>query len=176
MKNKHKQFANEWRIIEKLFATFILLLILLFNIQDDTYAMYDQLHASQGNVARLRARLHTLKEKNKELRDNPDLSQYELEMRSRTAIVTAYTSRIEETDDSPCISADNTNICEVDYCVVAHNYLPFDTKINLEGIGECVVKDRMNSRYSHEHMDIYFGNDLEGAKQFGVKELKYTID
>jgi 3D (Asp-Asp-Asp) domain-containing protein len=90
--------------------------------------------------------------------------------------MSAYTSRIEETDESPCISADGTNICEYDGCVVASNDYALGTKIVVEGFGECEVKDRMNSRYTGQgNMDIYFGMDLKGALEFGRKKIKIAI-
>ena len=88
------------------------------------------------------------------------------------AEVSAYTSRTEETDGSPCISADNTNICEYKGCVIASNDYPLGSKIELEGVGECIVKDRMNSRYTGTgNMDLYMGMDLEKALAFGRKKV-----
>lgn len=90
--------------------------------------------------------------------------------------MSAYTSRIEETDDSPCISADGTNICEYDGCVVASNDYPLGTVINVEGFGMCEVRDRMNARYtSTGNMDIYFGMDLDGALAFGRKNVNIQV-
>lgn len=90
--------------------------------------------------------------------------------------MSAYTSRVEETDETPCISADGTNICEYDGCVVASNDYSFGTKVIVDGFGECEVKDRMNSRYTGTgNMDIYFGKDLEGALSFGRKQVKIQI-
>ncbi len=90
--------------------------------------------------------------------------------------MSAYTSRPQETDNSPCISADNTNICEYDGCVVASNDYEFGTIIDVEGFGFCEVKDRMNSRYtSTGNMDIYFGMDLDGALKFGRKHVNIKI-
>lgn len=93
-----------------------------------------------------------------------------------TAEMSAYTSRIEETDGSPCVGADNTNICEFSGCAVATNDYKFGTKIEIEGLGICVVKDVMAKRYTGTgNMDIYFGMDLKGAKKFGRKNLRYRI-
>lgn len=90
--------------------------------------------------------------------------------------MSAYTSRVEETDSSPCISADGTNICEYDGCVVASNDYEFGTKVVIDGFGECEVKDRMNSRYNGTgNMDIYFKMDLKGALEFGRKHVKVAI-
>lgn len=92
------------------------------------------------------------------------------------AEMSAYTSRIEETDASPCIGADNTNICEFSGCAVATNDYPFGTKIEIEDLGICVVKDVMAKRYTGTgNMDVYFGMDLKGAKKFGRKNLNYRI-
>ncbi len=90
--------------------------------------------------------------------------------------MSAYTSRVEETDSSPCISADGTNICEYDGCVVASNDFEFGTKVVVDGFGECEVKDRMNSRYNGTgNMDIYFKMDLQGALEFGRRQVKIEI-
>jgi 3D (Asp-Asp-Asp) domain-containing protein len=94
----------------------------------------------------------------------------------RIVSMSAYTSRVQETDSTPCISADGTNICKYNGCVVASNDYPFDTVIIVEGFGECMVKDRMSSRYTGTgNMDLYFGKDLEGALEFGRKNLKVKI-
>ena len=93
-----------------------------------------------------------------------------------TVSMSAYTSRVKETDSTPCISADGTNICKYDGCVVASNDYPFDTVLLIEGFGECIVKDRMSSRYTGTgNMDIYFGKDLKGALQFGRQNLKVRV-
>jgi len=94
--------------------------------------------------------------------------------------MSAYTSRVAETDNSPCISADGTNICEYDGCVVASNDYAFGTVIDVEGFGLCEVRDRMNSRYAFEktgkyNMDVYMKYDLEKALKFGRKNVKITI-
>lgn len=94
----------------------------------------------------------------------------------KTVEMSAYTSRVEETDETPCISADGTNICEYEGCVVASNDYKFGTKIIVDGFGECEVKDRMNSRYTGTgNMDIYFGEDLKGALTFGRRHVKIQI-
>lgn len=96
--------------------------------------------------------------------------------------VTMFTSRVEETDSTPCISANNTNICEgikkgINYC--ASNFYKFGTMLNVAGLGDCVVVDRMNSRYTNR-IDWYAGegqDSLNRALKFGrqkllVRELK----
>mgnify|MGYP001562306855 CR=1 FL=1 len=89
-------------------------------------------------------------------------------------IITGYTSSVNETDSSPCISADNTNICKVNYNVCASNFVPFNTKLKIEGLGICVVKDRINKKYN-DRVDWYFGKDKNKAIRFGKKYLKVEV-
>ena len=110
--------------------------------------------------------------------DLPSMQEHALApvVKEKVVSMTAYTSRVKETDSTPCISADGTNICKYDGCVVASNDYPFDTVVNIEGVGECIVKDRMSSRFTGKSsMDLYFGHDLEGAMEFGRKKMKVTI-
>ena len=109
----------------------------------------------------------------------PSMKNYTLWTRpveEKVVSMSAYTSREEETDSTPCISADGTNICQYNGCIVASNDYPFDTVVFIEGLGECVVKDRMSSRYTGTgNMDLYFGEDLEGAIEFGRQNMKIKI-
>ncbi|MHC1728083.1 MAG: hypothetical protein AB9866_19120 [Syntrophobacteraceae bacterium] len=94
---------------------------------------------------------------------------------AKTGVFSAYTSRIEETDGDPYITADGTDLKQVFSCVVANNSLKMGSRIEVEGVGVCEVHDRKNARYSGEYFDLYFGNDVKRALEFGKKELKYTI-
>lgn len=96
-------------------------------------------------------------------------------LRSKTATFTAYNTVEGQTDLSPCIGADGTDLCEYDGCVVAQNGVPFGTKIEVEGFGICVVKDRKASRYDSSWIDICFKHDVKGALAFGKKQLTYKI-
>lgn len=95
----------------------------------------------------------------------------------KVAKVTAYNSVPEQTDATPCISADGTNICEFDGCVVAQNGAKFGTKVEIDGIGICTVHDRKNSRYDSAWIDYYMGGrEMVGAAlKFGTKDLKYRV-
>jgi 3D (Asp-Asp-Asp) domain-containing protein len=76
---------------------------------------------------------------------------------------------------NPHITADGTDLRKETCCVVANNSLRFGTKIDIEGIGTCVVKDRMNPLYASKHkFDLHVGS-LAYAKTFGVKKLRYSI-
>lgn len=115
---------------------------------------------------------------------NPDIP---LELPDKIAIATrisAYTSSPDETDDSPCISADNSNICTIKDNVVAVNGLPFGTKIKIPelfGDKTFVVHDRMNRRYSCKlpgpcQMDIYFKTGGKTAAfKFGIRSSAIHI-
>jgi len=85
--------------------------------------------------------------------------------------ITMYNSLPEQTDGSPCIAAFGDNICEVDYNVCATNAFPKNTKLKVKGLGECIVKDRMNSRYA-ERIDWYAGMDRDRAVKFGLQRLE----
>ncbi len=93
---------------------------------------------------------------------------------NKSGSFSAYTCRPCETGRHPFITADGTDLRKVDYCVVANNYLKFNTAIEIESVGTCLVKDRMG-RGGRGKFDICFGNDLKLAKRFGVKRLKYRV-
>lgn len=67
-------------------------------------------------------------------------------------LITAY-------EDTGCACA-NGNYPSVGY-TVAHNTLPFGTKIYIEDVGERVVEDRGPSRFGSEWCDIYLGDSGE---------------
>lgn len=92
------------------------------------------------------------------------------------AEVTAYTSRVQETDGSPYITADGTNLKEIYECTIASNDYDFGTRIAIDTLGICEVRDRMNSRYTGQNkMDVYMGNDVTRAKEFGRRELAFKV-
>jgi len=87
--------------------------------------------------------------------------------------VSAYTSRVEECDSTPFITASNTHVRDG---IVATNQLPFGTRIKMPEIyGDKVfiVEDRMNTRYKN-NMDIWM-DDLSAARHFGRKTVKIEI-
>lgn len=90
-----------------------------------------------------------------------------------TVLITAYTSRPEETDDTPFITASGKR---VKLGIVASNFLPLGTKIKIPQLfGDQVfyVEDRMNPCYK-DRIDIWLPS-LEKAKRFGVKKAKVLI-
>ena len=87
--------------------------------------------------------------------------------------VTAYSSREEETDDTPFITASGTLVRQG---VVAANWLPIGTKVKLpELFGEqvFVVEDRMNKKHN-DKLDIWFPT-TEEALRFGTQVTRVEV-
>lgn len=85
------------------------------------------------------------------------------------AIITAYTSTPDQTDDTPFIAATGKRVYDG---MIAANGLPFGTKIKIPSLyGEKIftVDDRMNSRYGLGRMDIWLDTSRSEAMQFGLK-------
>jgi len=92
-------------------------------------------------------------------------------VRTINTIITAYSSTVGQTDDSPFITASNKDVRDG---IVANNYLPFGTQIRIpELYGEkiFVVEDRMSRRKGDYHFDVWF-SDYNQALTFGA-ELTY---
>ena len=102
------------------------------------------------------------------------LARNELSLRRSVAvIITGYSSTVDQTDDTPYITAWNTKTRPG---VVAANWLPFGTNIRIpELFGDrvFVVEDRMHRRNSHK-LDIWF-QSREEALRFGVKRARVEI-
>ena len=85
-------------------------------------------------------------------------------------IITAYTSSVEETDDTPFITASNETVRDG---IVANNCLPFGTEVVIDGkVYE--VQDRMNSRYGCEWFDIWM-TEKAAALEWGVRDRHVVI-
>jgi len=88
-------------------------------------------------------------------------------------VVTAYSSTPEETDDTPFITANGT---QVSFGIVATNFLPFGTKIRIPSVyGEKIftVQDRMHPRKNFQ-IDVWFP-DYWSAKEFGAKYTEIEV-
>ncbi len=95
-----------------------------------------------------------------------EAQKYEFE-----AEVSAYNAEEAQTDDSPFIMANNQKVHEK---AVANNCLPFGTKIEIEGMGEYIVSDRMNTRYGCQNFDVFMWDKNE-ALAFGRQAKNYRI-
>ena len=95
-------------------------------------------------------------------------------VRKLPVIVTAYSSSVWETDDSPYITAAGTWVRDG---IIANNLLPFGTKVRMPEIyGDkiFVVEDRMNWKKGYYHIDIWFASYWE-AKNFGAKRTYIEV-
>ena len=83
-----------------------------------------------------------------------------------------------QTDASPCTAANGENIClalDLGYKRCAANFVPFGTILEVSGYGQCMVTDRMNSRYQN-HVDIAFkATEKKEALQLGRRKLEVKI-
>jgi len=89
-------------------------------------------------------------------------------------ILTGYSSRPEETDDSPFVTASGKWVRNG---IVANNRLPFGTKIRipeLYGDEIFVVEDRMNPMVGSYQIDIWFPSYWEAA-DFGAKRTLVEV-
>lgn len=116
--------------------------------------------------AAAREELRTVSEYYEDLPDRP----------ARTVDVTAYTSRPEETDDTPCVSADGSDVCalyEDGKLTCASNDHPLGAWLHVPGYGDCEVRDRMNRRYTGTgRVDVYMGADAAAARAWGRRTLE----
>jgi len=81
------------------------------------------------------------------------------------AILTAYTSEVAQTDDTPFITASGERVRDG---VVANNCLKIGTVVVING-KHFIVLDRKNSRYDCRWYDIWLA-DKQEAIEFGIKK------
>ncbi|NCD01068.1 hypothetical protein EOL94_03180 [bacterium] len=115
--------------------------------------------------------------KQNHLPENKD-REYEV-TRTLNIPVTAYnTGDVNQCWGDPCISANGENIClalEKGYKRCAANFVPLGTRLRVEGVGECLVTDRMNSRYYYR-VDIAMKvTEKTEAREFGLQNLKVEV-
>lgn len=85
--------------------------------------------------------------------------------------ITAYNSVPEQTDSTPCITANGFDVCEHwTEDTIAANFLKFGTKVRIpELFGDriFIVRDRMNTRFS-DRIDVWM-KEIPEARKFGKK-------
>ena len=87
--------------------------------------------------------------------------------RTTEAILTAYSSSSDETDDTPFTTASGGSVRDG---VVANNCLSYGTEIQIPelfGDKTFIVEDRKHSRYSCSWVDVWYPSKEE-AKEFGI--------
>lgn len=93
--------------------------------------------------------------------------------------ITAYNAGDPgQTDDSPCIGAAGTDICKAlaqGEKICAANFVKLGTTLHIAGYGDCLVQDRMNSRYKNR-VDIAMPliNKAEALK-WGMKLISVEV-
>jgi 3D (Asp-Asp-Asp) domain-containing protein len=148
----------------KVFILVALIVITSFSLDYGLNKRQDQLKIAD-NVIETRKQVESINDELKKL----DGIEYPVKLME----VTAYNSVPEQTDDSPCIDSDNTNICERfknGENICASNDFPLGSRIIVESFGECTITGRTNKRFSNL-VDLYFGNDVEAALNFGRQYL-----
>jgi len=94
-------------------------------------------------------------------------------------VVTAYNAGDpNQTDDSPCISANGENLCKAlargqKRC--AANFVPLGSHLYVDKIGVCLVTDRTNSRYRNRVDIAMKKHEYRKAIQFGRQKLHVKI-
>lgn len=91
------------------------------------------------------------------------------------AVITSYTSTVDQCDDDPFIAASGKRVYDG---MIAANWLPFGTKIKIPSLfGDKVftVDDRMNSRYGYGRMDIWMDTTRAEARKFGVQRVEIEV-
>ena len=94
-------------------------------------------------------------------------------LKKSSAVVTAYSSTVDQTDSTPFINAAGKR---VRFGTVACNFLPLGTKIKFNNFYPqliFVVEDRMNKRFN-QRIDIWFPTRRQ-AKNFGRRKMDYQI-
>jgi len=90
------------------------------------------------------------------------------------ADVSAYNTVEAQTDNTPCISASGDNICGRDDVVACPRRFPLGTNFEILG-KDYICLDRLSLKYDNR-IDISFDKDIQGAINFGVKNLKIIIN
>jgi len=91
------------------------------------------------------------------------------------AVITAYTSTPNQTDDTPFIAAWGDRVYDG---MIAANWLPRGTKVRIPSLyGDKIftVADRMNPRYGYGRMDIWMDTTVAEARKFGVQRVDVEI-
>lgn len=88
----------------------------------------------------------------------------------------AYTSSVEETDATPTLSASGTQLQPGMRALAVSGDLlsmglAYGTKVEVEGLGEWVVLDRMGDAHRRS-IDLYMGDDREAALTFGKRRVR----
>lgn len=93
--------------------------------------------------------------------------------KTQKAVITAYSSTLDQTDSTPFITASGKKVRDG---VVAANFLAFGTKVQIpELFGDKIftVEDRMAKKHS-DKIDIWFP-ERNLARRFGIQEAEVIV-
>lgn len=99
------------------------------------------------------------------------------EWKEMEVMVTAYNSVAWQTEGDPVLAAwGDTLYPGLNAVAVSRDLIPLglghDTPVLIEGMPDTFrVKDKMNVRFKN-HIDIYMGNDVAKAREWGRRRLK----
>lgn len=146
------------------------IITLLFNILQPKFALAQVIDESVKNTASSAAVETVLKE-------SEEGNMFPINKPDKVvgAVITAYTSTPDQTDDSPFIAATGKWVHDG---MIAANWLPFGTIVkipSLYGDKEFIVEDRMNKRYGYGRLDIWFDSAKAEAFKFGVKRVDVEV-
>lgn len=97
--------------------------------------------------------------------------------KTMTVTVSAYNSTVAQTDGLPTLAAwSDTLVPGMKSVAVSRDLialgLDHNSELEIEGLkGVYVVKDKMAARWT-ERIDIYMGNDVAKAREWGIQERK----
>lgn len=102
-------------------------------------------------------------------------TKVELPDKKILAVITAYSSTVDQCDDDPFIAASGKRVYDG---MIAANFLPFGTQVKIPSLyGDKIftVDDRMNARYGYGRMDIWMDAPRSEVNAFGVKRVEIEI-
>lgn len=103
----------------------------------------------------------------------PYVTKQEKKYYEVTATVTAYNTVDWQTDSTPCIAANGSNICGRSDTIACPRGIPFGTWVSIDDrMYECV--DRTASKYDGR-FDINMNMDIDGARAFGKKSKTVKV-
>ena len=92
--------------------------------------------------------------------------------------VSAYTTSVRETDDTPCVAASGENICDpAKRNTVAANDLPIGKRVIIPSISNeiLVVRDRMNARYTGQGNIDVLTDTVADAREIGRRTREVIV-
>lgn len=122
----------------------------------------------QSQKVELLAQSHPILKESSVSQDSANKSQKVVKI-----LATAYSSSVDETDDTPFITASGSHVRNG---IIAANFLPFGTNVKLPKVfGDKVftVEDRLKEGYN-DRVDIWFPSKGEALK-FGVQITEMEI-